>query len=180
VGCLCYLVNVYSFVNSNNGGLCPAGSLLTQGLVLQEFVEKACLRLMKILVEVQSTHPYSFSNLAVLPPVLEFCYAQIAEPKERSVVFEPFLIKCTIFVRSVIQCVAYRPNKAGRVVGQTTPTMEETKGTLARQAEEILLVLLGNQRLVLLCGILVRRSVGSLFVLPSIRCSKYLDSYIAS
>ncbi|CAK9199162.1 unnamed protein product [Sphagnum jensenii] len=131
-------------------------SLLTQALVLQEFVEKACLRLMKILVEVQSTHPYSFSNLAVLPPVLEFCYAQIAEPKERRVIFEPFLIKCTIFVRSVIQCVAYRPNKAGRVVGQTTPTMEETKGTLARQAEEILLVLLGNQRLVLLCGILVR------------------------
>lgn len=120
-------------------------------------MEKACLRLMKILVDVQSIHPYSFSNRTVLPPVLEYCYLQIIEAKEESTVFENFLIKCMIFVQSVVQCASYSPNKSGRVVGQSTPTIEETKGTLARQAEEIVLSLLDKQRLVVLCEILVRR-----------------------
>lgn len=125
-------------------------------------MDKACLRLMKIFIEVQSTHPYSFSNRTVLPLVLEFCYIQITEPKEENVHLETFLIKCMIFLQSVIQCVAYRPNKSGRVVGQSTPTLEEAKGNLARQAEEIVMSRLGKQRLVVLCEILVRRYINSL------------------
>lgn len=134
-----------------------AGTALKHGQVLHAFVDKACLKLMKIFVEVQSTHPYSFSNRVVLPSVLGFCYIQITEVKEDNVPFEPFLIKCMIFVQSVIQCGAYRPNKTGRVVGQSTTTMEETKANLARQAEEIVMSLLNKQRLVVLCEILVRR-----------------------
>lgn len=130
---------------------------LKHGQVLQAFVDKACLRLMKIFIEVQSTHPYSFSNRAVLPPVLEFCYIHITEPKEENLPFEVFLIKCMIFLQNVIECVAYRPNKSGRVVGQSTPTLEEAKGNLARQAEEILVSLLDKQRLVVLCEIIIRR-----------------------
>ena len=139
-----------------------AGIALERGQILQAFVDKACLRLMKIFIEVQSIHPYSFSNRTVLPPVLEFCYIQITEPVEENVPFETFFIKCMIFLQSVIQCVAYRPNKSGRVVGQST-TLEEAKGNLARQAEEIVMSLLDKQRLVVLCEILVRRYIYSLY-----------------
>lgn len=138
-----------------------AGTALKHGQVLQAFLDKACLRLMKIFVEVQSTHPYSFSNRVVLPPVLEFCYIQITELKEESEPFETFLIKCMIFLQSVIQCVSYSPNKSGRVVGQSTPTLEDAKGNLARQAEEIVMSLLDKQRLVVLCEILVRRYINA-------------------
>ncbi|CAM6098378.1 unnamed protein product [Calypogeia fissa] len=124
---------------------------------IREFVEKACLRLMKTLVEVQGVHPYSFSNKSVLPLVLDFCYIQVTEQSGDSNMFEHFLIKCMLFIQSVIQCVAYRSIKSGRVVGQTTRSMEETKGNLAGQAEEILQSLLDKQRLVLLTEILVRR-----------------------
>jgi hypothetical protein len=105
---------------------------------------------MKIFIEVQSAHPYSFRNRAVLPPVLEFCYIQITEPKDEIMPFETFLIKYMIFLQSVIQCIAYRPNKSGRVVRQSTPTLEEAKGNLARQAEETVMSLLDKQRLVVL------------------------------
>ncbi|KAL2621919.1 hypothetical protein R1flu_002124 [Riccia fluitans] len=124
---------------------------------IREFVEKACLRLMKTLVEVQSTHPYSFSNKAVLPSVLEFCYIQVTERSAGASMFEHFLIKCMMFVQSVIQCPSYRSQKAGRVVGQSTPSLEEAKGNLAGQAEEILQSVLDKQRLVVLSEILVRR-----------------------
>ncbi|BBN14841.1 importin-11 [Marchantia polymorpha subsp. ruderalis] len=124
---------------------------------IREFVEKACLRLMKTLVEVQSTHPFSFSNKAVLPPVLDFCYVQVTEQSGGSTMFEHFLIKCMIFIQSVIQCASYRSHKAGRVVGASTPSLEEAKGNLAGQAEEILQSLLDKQRLVVLSEILVRR-----------------------
>eukprot|EP00897_Mesotaenium_endlicherianum_P007868 jgi/Mesen1/7109/ME000369S06434 len=43
------------------------------------FVEKAALRLMKAIVAVQETHPYSFSHESVLLPVLSFCYSQVQE-----------------------------------------------------------------------------------------------------
>jgi hypothetical protein len=123
---------------------------------IREFVEKACLRLMKTLVDVQGAHPYSFSNKSVLPPVLEFCFVQVTEHSDASM-FEHFVIKCMLFIQSVIQCVAYRSIKSGRVIGQTTQSMEETKGNLAGQAEVILQSLLDKQRLVLLTEILVRR-----------------------
>jgi hypothetical protein len=130
---------------------------LKHGRILHTFLNKACLRLMKILIEVQSTHPYSFSNRDVLPPVLDFCYLQITESTEESEPFETFVIKCMFFLQSIIQCVSYRPSKSGRVVGQSTPTLEEAKGNLARQADAILMSLLDNRRLVLLCEVLVRR-----------------------
>lgn len=124
---------------------------------IQDFVDRACLRLMKILVEVQGVHPYSFSNKRVLPPVLDFCYIQVTKQSGDSNIFEHLLIKCMLFIQSVIQCVAYRANKSGRVIGQSTQSMEETKGNLAGQAEEIIQSLLDKHRLVLLAEILVRR-----------------------
>lgn len=136
-----------------------AGTALKHGRILHTFLNKACLRLMKILIEVQFTHPYSFSNREVLPPVLDFCYIQITKSTEESEPFETFVIKCMFFLQSIIQCVSYRPSKSGRVVGQSTPTLEEAKGNLARQADAILMSLLDNQRLVLLCEVLVRRYV---------------------
>ena len=51
-----------------------AGTALECGQILHAFVEKACLRLMKIFIKVQSSHPYSFSNKNVLLLVFVFCY----------------------------------------------------------------------------------------------------------
>ncbi|KAJ7540520.1 hypothetical protein O6H91_10G020100 [Diphasiastrum complanatum] len=124
---------------------------------LQAFVKKACMKLMKTLVEIQTAHPHSFSDKTILPVLLEFCCTTITEPKQETISFEHFLIECMIFIQNIIQCVEYRPSKTGRVLGQLTPTMEEAKANLARRAQEIISTILENKRLLVLCQILVQR-----------------------
>eukprot|EP00249_Psilotum_nudum_P007668 c20733_g1_i1 orf=1506-4013(-) len=132
-------------------------SAIQQVHAFKGFFEKACLKLMKTLVEVQKIHPYSFSDRSVIPPVLDFCYKVITEPQGYDDSFEQFLIQCMIFVQTVVQCKEYRPAEMGCVVGQATITMEERKKNLAKQAMEIVTTLLDKEHLLVLCDILVRR-----------------------
>lgn len=134
-----------------------AGVASLQESPFHGFMEKACLKLMKTLNEMQETHPYSFSNKAVLPPVLQFCFRQVAEEKWEHDCFEQFVIQCMTFIQSVVQCTAYWPTKSGRVVGALGPSIEETKCALAKQAEETVRTLLNNEHLVVLCDVLVKR-----------------------
>lgn len=130
---------------------------LPQGHPYRVFHEKGCLKLLKTLFEVQTTHPYSFSDRTVLPPVLDFCYRMVTEPQSYGDAFEQFLIQCMVFIQTVIQCKEYKAAATGRVLGNTIATLEETKGNLAKKADEILKSLLDNKRVLLLCDILVRR-----------------------
>ncbi|XP_024543668.1 importin-11 [Selaginella moellendorffii] len=124
---------------------------------LHSFMEKALLKLMKVLVTVQNHHPFSFSSELVLPPVLNFACDQITEQKWDTDLFEPFLMRCMHCVQQVLQCKAYRPSKTGRVLGEISLTRDETKAKLARQAEQLLSSLLDKKRVLLLCETLLRR-----------------------
>lgn len=132
-------------------------SALPQNHPFQSFFEKSCLKLLRTLVDVQTVHPYTFSDSTILPSVLDLSYRMITEPQNYGDSFEQLLIQCMIFIQTVIQCKEYTVIGTGRVVGQTTATIQEARETLARKAEEILKSLLNNQRVLLLCDILVRR-----------------------
>lgn len=121
------------------------------------FTERACLKLMKVLIAIQSPHPYSFSSQYVLPPILEFCYKKITDPEAYVTSFERFLIQCMILFKSVLECKEYKSSNTGRVVGDTVITLEQTKNNIAREAEDILKSLMVNERVVLLCNVLIRR-----------------------
>lgn len=132
-------------------------SALPQGHALRKFFEKSCLKLFKTLVDLQTVHPYTFSDSTILPPVLDFAYRMITEPQNFVDSFDQLLIQSMILVQTVVQCKEYAASITGRVVGPTTATLQEAKETLARKAEEILKSLLDNQRVLLLCEVLVRR-----------------------
>ncbi|XP_057824503.2 uncharacterized protein LOC131036604 isoform X2 [Cryptomeria japonica] len=121
------------------------------------FADRACLKLMKVLVSVQCVHPYSFSNQNVLPSILDFCYKQITDPEPYIVSFESFLIQCMILFKSVLECKDYKSSNAGRVVGDTVVTLDQAKNNIAREAEKIVKSLMVGERVALLCNVLIRR-----------------------
>eukprot|EP01018_Ginkgo_biloba_P021402 Gb_10008 [translate_table: standard] len=129
-----------------------------------EFTEMACLKLMKALIAIQGVHPYSFSSQLVLPPILDFCYKKITDPEAYTGSFDRFLIQCMILFKHVLECKEYKPNNIGRVVGETVITLEQTKKNITREAEDILKSLMVQERVVLLCNILIRRYVYTLNV----------------
>ena len=137
--------------------ICHAGSALQEGHPSRGFFEKACLKLLKTLVDVQTVHPYTFIDDTILPRLLQLCYWLITEPQNYADSFEQLLIYSMIFIQTVIQCKEYTVMGTGRVLGQTSPTIQEAKESLARKAEGILKSLLDDQHVLLLCDILVRR-----------------------
>ncbi|KAG2272544.1 hypothetical protein Bca52824_067099 [Brassica carinata] len=109
-----------------------------------EFVKKACVKLMKVLAVIQSRHPYSFGDKCVLPVVVDFCLNKITDPEQASLPFEEFLFK-------------YKPSLTGRVMNENGVTFEERKKNASNTVSGIVSSLLPNERIVLLCNILVRR-----------------------
>ncbi|MCO5560305.1 hypothetical protein L7F22_013917 [Adiantum nelumboides] len=129
---------------------------LPQDHFLRIFFEKSCLKLLKSLVDLQTIHPYTFSDNSILPPVLEFSYRMIAEPQTSVDSFDQLLIQSMVFIQTILQCKEYTVSGIGRVVGSST-TLQDMKETLGRKAEAIKKSLLDNQRVLLLCEVLVRR-----------------------
>eukprot|EP00850_Spirogloea_muscicola_P009002 SM000049S16773 [mRNA] locus=s49:579453:591318:+ [translate_table: standard] len=136
----------------------------------QPFLERACLKLAKTMTDIQAVHPYSFSNAAVLPPVLRFVLEQVtAAAAATTPVPERFLIQCMIFLQAVLKCLAYKQPKAGRVVKMpnaapaTLPAtgaageVEEAQWRLAEQAQKLMRSVLDDAAVVLLCNVLVQR-----------------------
>ena len=100
-----------------------------------------------------------FVDEGFLPSILEFCYKKITDPEAYVTSFERFLIQCMILFKSVLECKEYKSSNTGRVVGDTVITLEQTKNNIAREAEDILKSLMVNERVVLLCNVLIRRYV---------------------
>ncbi|KAH7441944.1 hypothetical protein KP509_03G063300 [Ceratopteris richardii] len=132
-------------------------SALPRDHSLRNFLEKSCLKLMKLFVNLQTVHPYTFSDSSILLPVLEFSYRMITEPQIYGDLFDQLLIQSMIFIQTVLQCKAYSISGTGRVVGSSTTDPQEMKAMLGRKAEGIIKSLLDNQRVLLLCDVLVRR-----------------------
>ncbi|KAL0675923.1 hypothetical protein Bca4012_003904 [Brassica carinata] len=124
-----------------------------------EFVKKACVKLMKVLAAIQSRHPHSFGDKCVLPVVVDFCLNKITDPEQASLPFEEFFIQCMVMVKSVLECKEYKPSLTGRVMDENGVTFEQRKKNASNAVSGIVSSLLPNERIVLLCNILVRSHV---------------------
>lgn len=149
---------IKNYITKGFSLLCDTGSAFQQGHNnFHMFTERACLKLMKVLIAIQNVHPYSFSNQFVLPPILEFCYKKITDPEAYVSSFDRFLIRCMILFKSVLECKEYKSSNTGRVVGDNIITLEQAKNNIAREAEDILKSLMVSEHVVLLCNVLIRR-----------------------
>ncbi|XP_068644201.1 uncharacterized protein [Aristolochia californica] len=124
---------------------------------LWEFIQRACVKLMKILVIIQSRHPYSFGDKNVLPPVVDFCLIKITNPEPEIIPFEQFLIQCMVMIKSLLECKEYKPSFIGRVVNDNGLTVEHMKRNISNVVADVLASLLPSERVILLCNILIRR-----------------------
>ncbi|KAG7576545.1 Importin-beta N-terminal domain [Arabidopsis thaliana x Arabidopsis arenosa] len=122
-----------------------------------EFVKKACVKLMKVLGAIQSRHPFSFGDKCVLPVVVDFCLNKITDPEQSLLPFEELFIQCMVMVKSVLECKEYKPSLTGRVMDDNGVTFEQMKKNASNAVGGIVSSLLPNERIVLLCNILVRR-----------------------
>ncbi|KAJ4793099.1 Importin-11 [Rhynchospora pubera] len=126
---------------------------------LWEFTKRACIKLTKVLIVIQNRHPYSFGHQTVLPTIVDFCLNIITNPDQAGLAFEEFLIECMILVKSVLECKEYRQTLTGRVIDQNggTLTLEDRKKTISAAVNDMMKTILPNDRVVLLCNILIRR-----------------------
>ncbi|KAL6987843.1 hypothetical protein U1Q18_013589, partial [Sarracenia purpurea var. burkii] len=109
---------------------------------------------MKVLVAVQSRHPYSFGDKGVLPRVMDFCLNKITDPEPDMMSFEQFLIQCMKLVKSVLECKEYKPSLTGRVTDESGVTLEQMKKNVSCAVAVVVTSLLPNDRIVRLCNAL--------------------------
>ncbi|KAL9269914.1 Importin-11-like protein, partial [Drosera capensis] len=113
--------------------------------------------MMKVLVAFQARHPYSFSDEVVLPPILDFCINKIINPEAEILSYEQFCIQCMIMVKSVLECKEYQRSLTSHVVDETAVTLEQAKKNISSAISALLASLFPNDRVILLCNILIRR-----------------------
>lgn len=123
----------------------------------RDITARACIKLMKMLANIQGRHPFSFGDKSVLPPVMDFCLNKIINPEPEIMPFEQFLIQCMVMVKSVLECKEYKPSLTGRVIDDTGLTLEQMKKNISNVVGDILSSLLPDERVVLLCNVLIRR-----------------------
>jgi hypothetical protein len=112
---------------------------------------------MKVLGAIQSRHPFSFGDKCALPVVVDFCLNKITDPEQALLPFEDFFIQCMVMVKSVLECKEYKPSRTGRVMDDNGDTFEQRKKNASNTVGGIVSSLLPNERIVLLCNVLVRR-----------------------
>ncbi|XP_028794935.1 importin-11 [Neltuma alba] len=122
-----------------------------------EFTKRACTKLMKILVAFQGRHPYSFGDKLVLSSVVDFSLNKITDPEPYLLSFEQFLIQCMVMVKNMLECKEYKPTLTGRVMDENGITLEQMKKKISGMVGGVLRTLLPNERIVLLCNVLIRR-----------------------
>ncbi|KAB1224379.1 Importin-11 [Morella rubra] len=122
-----------------------------------DFTGRACTKLMKVLVAIQGRHPFTFGDKCVLLPVMEFCLNKITEPEPDLLSFEQFLIQCMVMVKCVLECKEYKRSLTGRVMDENRITQEQIKKNISSSVGGVLTSLLPNDRIILLCNVLIRR-----------------------
>ncbi|KAK9699161.1 hypothetical protein RND81_08G156900 [Saponaria officinalis] len=124
---------------------------------LWDFIKRACTKMIKVLIAFHGRHPYSFGDKSVLAPVMDFCLNKITNPEAELLSFEQFLIQCMVLVKSTLECKEYSPSVTGRVVDENGLTLEERKKKMSSIIAGNLASLFPNDRVVLLCNVLIRR-----------------------
>lgn len=112
---------------------------------------------MKVLIALQGRHPYSFGDKSVLPPVINFCLNKITDPEPFVLSFEQFLIQCMVMVKNILECKEYKPSLTGRVMDENGMTVEQMKKNISSAVGGVLNSLMPADRVVHLCGVLIRR-----------------------
>ncbi|KAF4348903.1 hypothetical protein F8388_023308 [Cannabis sativa] len=110
-----------------------------------------------VLIKIQETHPFSFSDKSVLPLVMVFCLNKITDPEPDALSFEQFLIQCMVMVKSVLECKEYKRSLIGRVVEENGVTLEQMKKNISNAVNGVLTSLMPSDRILLLCNVLIRR-----------------------
>ncbi|KAL9230690.1 hypothetical protein vseg_006007 [Gypsophila vaccaria] len=124
---------------------------------LWDFIKRACTKMIKVLIAFQGRHPYSFGDKCVLAPVMDFCLNIITNPEAELISFEQFIIQCMVLVKSTLECKEYSPSVTGRVADENALTLEERKKKMSSTIAGNLASLFPNDRVVLLCNVLIRR-----------------------
>lgn len=88
---------------------------------------------------------------------MNFCLNKITNPEPEILPFEQFLIQCMVMVKSVLECKEYKPSLTGRVIDDNGVTLDQMKKNISRVVGDSLSSLLPNERVVLLCNVLIRR-----------------------
>ena len=57
----------------------------------------------------------------------------------------------------MLECKEYKSNNCGHAVGNIVITLGQTKNNISREAEGILKLLMINERVGLLCSVIIRR-----------------------
>ncbi|KAK7260595.1 hypothetical protein RIF29_26778 [Crotalaria pallida] len=122
-----------------------------------DFAMKATTKLMKILVAFQGRHPYSFGDKFVLSSVMDFCLNKITDTEPYLLSFEQFLIQCMVMIKNILECKEYKPSATGRVIDENGITLEQMKKNISGAVNGVLTSLLPNERIVLLCNVLITR-----------------------
>ncbi|KAL4189780.1 hypothetical protein AMTRI_Chr08g167070 [Amborella trichopoda] len=122
-----------------------------------DFTKRACSKLIKVLVSIQGTHPYSFGDRSVLAPVLDFCLNKITNPEPHILSFTVFLIQCMVLVKSILECKDYRQKLVGHVINENVITLEHARKSIVKAVEEVISSVMPAERIILLCNILIRR-----------------------
>lgn len=122
-----------------------------------DFIKRACIKMMKVLIAFQGRHPFSFGDKGVLSPVMDFCLNKITNPESEVVSFEQLLIQCMTMVKSILECKEYKLSMTGEVVGDNGITLERMKKNVSSSVYSLLASLLPNDRVILLCNVLIRR-----------------------
>lgn len=136
----------------------PYYSLFLEGHAkLMDFTKRTCIKLVKVFVALQGRHPYSFGDKNVLPAVLDFCLNKITNPELGVAAFEQFLIQCMVLVKSILECKEYKRSLTGRVINDSGESLEQRKRNLSAAISDILTTVLPNDRVIILCNILIRR-----------------------
>ncbi|XP_020265316.1 importin-11 isoform X2 [Asparagus officinalis] len=132
-------------------------SFMGRQIEFWDFTQRACIKLMKVLVSIQCRHPYSFGNKSVLPAIMDFCLNKIINPEPSLTSFEQFLIQCMVLVKSILECKEYKPKLTGRVINEGGDTLEQRKKNISTVVAGMLASILPTERVVLLCNILIKR-----------------------
>jgi hypothetical protein len=111
---------------------------------------------MKVLVAIGKTS-FFFWDKNVLLPIMEFCLNKITDPGTELLSFEQFLIECMVMVKCVLECKEYKHSLTGRVVDENGITQEQIKKSISSAVGGVLTSLLPNERIILLCNVLIRR-----------------------
>ncbi|MED6196256.1 hypothetical protein PIB30_045785 [Stylosanthes scabra] len=78
-------------------------------------------------------------------------------PEQYVLSFEQFLIQCMVMIKNILECTEYKPSFTGRVMDENGVTLEQMKKNISSAVGGILNSLLPNERIVLLCNVLIRR-----------------------